>query len=311
MQREPLVSVIVCFLDEERFLAEAVQSVRAQIFADWELWLVDDGSSDGSSAIARQLAASDPGRIEYLEHAGHGNLGLSASRNAGIRRARGRYIAFLDADDTWYLRKLEEQVSLLERYPQAAMVVGASTYWRSWSGLPDGADEIIPIGADQDTLIAPPQLMTALYPLGKGRAPPPSDLLLRRDVVQAVGGFEASFRGPLMLYEDQAFLSKIYRNHPVYVSSACWDRYRQRAESIVATNRAAGRYWKVRSHFLRWLRRDLARTGGVPPGVQEALDRAMREARVTLARGRASSAVRRLLPAALYERLRRLLPAAR
>src|SRR5688500_11070839 len=133
MQREPLVSIIVCFLDEERFLAEAVDSVLAQTFDDWELWLVDDGSRDASSSIARQLAASTPGRIEYLEHAGHTNLGLSASRNAGIQRARGRYIAFLDADDSWYPHKLEEQVAILERHPQAAMVIGASKHWRSWS----------------------------------------------------------------------------------------------------------------------------------------------------------------------------------
>jgi glycosyltransferase involved in cell wall biosynthesis len=304
MQREPAVSVIVCFLNEERFLAEAVASVVAQTFTDWELLLVDDGSSDGSSAIARQLAAADGGRIDYLDHADHRNLGLSASRNAGIRRARGRFIAFLDADDAWYPGKLEQQVAILEAHPQAAMVIGASNYWRSWSGRADSADEIIPIGAVADTLIAPPQLMTTLYPLGLGAAPPPSDLLLRRDAVQAVGGFEASFRGPLMLYEDQAFLSKIYRSHPVYVASACWDRYRQRDDSIVATGHADGRYWQVRWHFLHWLRRDLARTGGTPPAVHDALARAIREARLKLARAHLASAARRLLPAPLYERLR-------
>jgi len=304
MEREPTVSVIVCFLNEERFLAEAVHSVLRQTFTDWELLLVDDGSNDASSAIARQLAATDPGRIGYIEHAEHRNLGLSASRNAGIVRARGRYVAFLDADDTWYAPKLEQQVAVLEAHPQAAMVIGASNYWRSWSGQADSADEIIPIGAEPDTLIAPPQLITALYPLGTGAAPPPSDLLLRRDVVQAVGGFEASFRGSLMLYEDQAFLSKVYRSHPVYVASACWDRYRQRDDSIVATGHADGRYWQVRSHFLHWLRQDLARTGGAPVSVQAALARAIHEARMKLARARLASAARRILPTPLFERLR-------
>jgi glycosyltransferase involved in cell wall biosynthesis len=265
---------------------------------------VDDGSSDGSSAIARQLAAAARGRIEYLDHADHRNLGLSASRNAGIRRARGRYVALLDADDAWYPHKLLQQVAILDAHPQAAMVIGASNYWRSWSGQADGADVIIPIGAQADTLIAPPQLMTTLYPLGTGATPPPSDILLRRDVVQAVGGFEAAFRGPLMLYEDQAFLSRVYRSHPVYVASACWDRYRLRNDSIVATSKASGDYWQVRSHFLHWLRRDLARTGGAPPTVQDALARAIREARIKLARARLASAARRVLPAPLFERLR-------
>jgi glycosyltransferase involved in cell wall biosynthesis len=305
-QREPTVSVVICFLNEERFLAQAVASVVAQTFADWELLLVDDGSSDGSSAIARQLAATDPDRIHYLDHAGHANLGLSASRNAGIARARGRFVAFLDADDIWYPPKLAQQVAILETHPSAAMVIGASNYWRSWSAQANRPDEIISVGAEADTLIAPPHLMTTLYPLGTGAAPPPSDLLLRRDVVRAVGGFEASFRGPLMLYEDQAFLSKIYRSHPVYVASACWDRYRLRDDSIVATSHADGRYWQVRSHFLRWLRRDLARTGGATPAVADALARAIHEARVKRVRTRLAGAARRLLPAPWYARLQPL-----
>jgi glycosyltransferase involved in cell wall biosynthesis len=304
IQREPMVSVIVCFLNEERFLAEAVHSVLDQTFADWELLLVDDGSTDASSTIARQLAATNPGCIDYLEHADHRNLGLSASRNAGIRRARGRYVAFLDADDTWYPPKLEEQVAILERHPEVAMVVGASRYWRSWSGHSEGTDVVIPIGIESDNVVAPPQLMTALYPLGTGAGPPPSDIMLRRDVVQEVNGFEASFRGPLALYEDQAFLSKVYRRYPVYVASACWDRYRLRADSIVATVNAAGRYWQVRSHFLRWLRSDLDRTGGASPAVQDALSRAIRHARIKRARAWLASAARRVLPAPLYERRR-------
>ena len=60
MPRPPAVSVIVCFLNEAPFLADAVRSIVGQTFGDWELWLVDDGSTDGSSAIARQLAAADP-----------------------------------------------------------------------------------------------------------------------------------------------------------------------------------------------------------------------------------------------------------
>jgi glycosyltransferase involved in cell wall biosynthesis len=104
MQCRPAVSVIVCFLNEERFLAEAVESVLGQSFTDWELILVDDGSTDGSSAIARGLAATSPDRIACIDHADHRNLGLSASRNAGLSHARGRYVAFLDADDAWLPR---------------------------------------------------------------------------------------------------------------------------------------------------------------------------------------------------------------
>jgi glycosyltransferase involved in cell wall biosynthesis len=308
----PAVSVIVCFLDEERFLGEAVASVVAQRFTDWELLLVDDGSRDGSTALARELAARDPGRMTCIEHDGHRNLGLSASRNVGVARARGRYIAFLDADDVWHPDKLEQQVALMAQQPRAAMVMGASQYWRSWApASAPGADRVVPIGAAADCLYEPPSLMTTLYPLGTGAAPPPSNLLLRRNVVQAVGGFEASFRGALMLYEDQAFLSKVYRSHPVYVASACWDRYRQRPDSIVARQTAAGRYWQVRSHFLAWLQRDLARTGGAPDGVGERLAHARRGARRQRMRAALVAAVRRVLPAPAVRGLQRVWRSAR
>ncbi|MEL7158651.1 MAG: glycosyltransferase family 2 protein, partial [Actinomycetota bacterium] len=102
----PEVSVIVIFLNEERFLADAVASVVAQEGCRWELLLVDDGSTDGSPAIAQALATADPDRIRYLTHPGGGNQGMSAARNLGIAHARGHWLTFLDADDTWRPGKL-------------------------------------------------------------------------------------------------------------------------------------------------------------------------------------------------------------
>ena len=80
---QPLVSVIMIFLNEERFIGEAIDSVFAQTYPKWELILVDDGSSDRSSEIARSIAARHPGQVRYIDHPGHSNLGMSASRNAG------------------------------------------------------------------------------------------------------------------------------------------------------------------------------------------------------------------------------------
>ena len=101
VKSEDLVTVIVIFLDEARFIQEAIDSVLVQSYPHWELLLIDDGSRDQSSGIARSIADQRPGKIRYLEHAGHQNLGMSASRNLGIRHAKGKYIAFLDADDVW------------------------------------------------------------------------------------------------------------------------------------------------------------------------------------------------------------------
>src|SRR5690606_18441467 len=109
----PAVSVITAFLNEERFLGEAIESVISQRYTDWELILVDDGSSDGSPVIALEYAARYPGKISCLRHEGGENKGLSASRNLGITRARGALIAFLDADDVWTPEKLEIQAGIM------------------------------------------------------------------------------------------------------------------------------------------------------------------------------------------------------
>ena len=134
MSGEPRVSVVMIFLNAERFIREAIHSVFAQTRDDWELLLVDDGSSDGSSAIASRCAADNPGRVRYLEHAGHQNRGMSASRNLGVRNARGRYVAFLDSDDIWQPGKLELQVPILDSHREAAMVYGPTEYWYGWTG---------------------------------------------------------------------------------------------------------------------------------------------------------------------------------
>src|SRR5690606_29578368 len=104
--RRPTISIVLCFLNEERFLEEAIQSVLAQDYTDWELILVDDGSEDYSTVMAKRYATHHDGRIKYIHHAGHGNQGLAASRNLGVEHARGAYIAFLDADDAWLPGKL-------------------------------------------------------------------------------------------------------------------------------------------------------------------------------------------------------------
>src|SRR5262245_25666733 len=126
MSQKPLVSVVTIFLNGERFILDAIGSVFAQKYDNWEYLLVDDGSTDTSSAIAREYAAQYPGKVRYLEHEGHVNRGMSATRNLGIRHSQGKYVAFLDADDVWLPHKLERQVALLESHPRAGMIYGAT-----------------------------------------------------------------------------------------------------------------------------------------------------------------------------------------
>lgn len=247
----PLVSVVLCFHNEELFLREAIGSVLSQDYEHWELWLVDDGSADESSSIARHYAASDPGRIHYLDHPYHQNKGLSASRNEGIRRCRGGLVAFLDADDEWLPAKLRHQVEIFRIYPAVTVLLEASLYWYSWSD-PRRQDVIIPVGAAEG-VYEPPALILSLYPLGRGAAPCPSGIMVRRAVLRRCP-FEDLFRGVLQTYEDQAFLCKVYLKETVYVSSACHNRYRQRPDSLVSAVHASGNYDRVRNYYLYWFR---------------------------------------------------------
>lgn len=177
MKGEPLVSVIIIFLNAAKFFEEAIESVFAQTDDNWELLLVDDGSTDPSTAIARLYVEREPGKIRHLEHPGHGNHGMSASRNLGIRHAQGKYVAFLDADDVWLPHKLEQQVAIMESQPTAAMIYGATQYWRSWTENPEDLqrDYTPRLGVQPSTLVEPPRLLT-LYLRGEAAVPSPVTL---------------------------------------------------------------------------------------------------------------------------------------
>ncbi len=107
----PRVSVVIPFRNARGTLAATIASVQAQTVPDWEALLVDDQSEDGSTELVERLAASDP-RLRLLRPPHR--LGAPGARNLGIRSARGRFLAFLDADDLWLPHKLERQLPLLE-----------------------------------------------------------------------------------------------------------------------------------------------------------------------------------------------------
>jgi glycosyltransferase involved in cell wall biosynthesis len=272
----PLVSVIMIFLNSERFIGEAIDSVLGQTLSSWELLLVDDGSTDASTEIAKRYAAEYPDRVRYLEHPGHINRGMSATRNLGVRHAAGEFIALLDSDDVWLAEKLEQQVAIMLAHPNVGMVCGAAKYWASWDRSSGLQDVVVATGGAQDGVSYPPSLLLELYPLGSGASPCPSDLMLRRDALMRANGFEEHFVGPYQLYEDQAFLAKLYLSTPTYISSSTWLLYRRHPESCVASVHRDGKYREVRGYFLTWLGRYLADQGCVDGPVLQALERALR-----------------------------------
>jgi glycosyltransferase involved in cell wall biosynthesis len=251
MKSKPLVSVITPFFNTRpEFMKEAIESVLVQSYSNWELLLIDDGSVEKSSEVARGYAERHHG-IRYLEHERHRNRGASASRNLGISHAAGEYIALLDADDVWLPHKLEDQVAIAASHPKAAMLYGNTEYWYSWTGKSgDSERDFIPdLGVQSNTLISPPKLVP-LYLRGRAAVPCTCSVLIRRQIVEKIGGFVGAFP---TLYDDQAFYSKLCLVGHVFVSSACWDRYRQHSQSTCAVGEQTGQMEAIRLSFLNWL----------------------------------------------------------
>lgn len=284
----PRVSVVCPFFNAQAYLAEAIESVLAQGYRDFELLLVDDGSTDGSRSIAGGFADRDPDRVRILEHEGRANRGTTVSRNLALGQAQGELVAFIDADDRWRQSKLADQVALLDRLPGVHAVCGAVNFWSSHAG---GADVVVPTGHARNRPVAPPEALLEVYPLGKADPPCPSDLIMRRSIVDAIGGFEEEFTGPLQLYEDQAFLAKFFLEGTIYFDDRVWLDYRLHEGSCTARVNRAALQPEMRRYCLEWFEKYLGGTRHRPdPRIRLALMRALRPYR----RPRLSAAGRRV-----------------
>lgn len=169
------VSVIMPAYNAASVLERAVASVGAQTFTDWELLIVDDASGDGTLALAQRMAAADP-RIRVFEHPRQ--QGAGPARNTALSHARGRYIAFLDADDAWLPEKLDRQVAHLA---ETGAPLGYSGFWRV-SGQKRHAVQVPP-SVDYAELLKGNCIgcLTAIYDRAIYGSVPMPDLALRQD----------------------------------------------------------------------------------------------------------------------------------
>lgn len=119
MATSPQVSIIMPAYNAARFIGEAIRSVQVQTLPDWELIIVDDGSTDHTAEIVRSFEDT---RIYYVERPHCGQP--SVVRNQGLERARGPFVAFLDADDVFLPHKLHDQVTFLQQRPEVDLVAG-------------------------------------------------------------------------------------------------------------------------------------------------------------------------------------------
>jgi glycosyltransferase involved in cell wall biosynthesis len=173
------ITVILPAFNAAKFLADTLRSVLAQDYPGFELLVIDDGSTDGTAAIAAGFAAQDD-RVRVISQ---DNGGVAAARNRGIAEARGQYLAFIDADDLWESETLGLWHHTLDQVPDSVGVVYA------WSL--DVDDQNLLTGGFHAAEVVGPVLPTLLAHNFLGNA---SATMVRRSFVQAVGGYDSSLR---------------------------------------------------------------------------------------------------------------------
>ncbi len=178
--RRPSVSVVIPTYRHRDFVLATLDSVFAQTFTDYEVIVINDGSSDDTAELLRPLAVS--GRIRYIEQA---NVGQATSRNRGIHEARGEFIALLDDDDLWPPDKLQWQVEALRARSDVNVACG-------WLDCIDGSGRPAPRFAARglDLPWLPPEQADALYGAltRRNQIVSPGQCLIRRSALAALTG---------------------------------------------------------------------------------------------------------------------------
>ena len=174
---QPSVSVIIPTYNHRDYVVEALESVFAQTYIDYEVIVVNDGSPDDTAAVLRPYVES--GRIKYIEQ---NNQGQAAARNRGLAEAKGEFIAFLDDDDLWTADKLSKQVAVLMLDNTLVCVGGSATTKFNGQVLPD--NRLLPKGI---------LMREDLYDGNPFNSP--GQVLIRRSALDRIGGFDESLKG--------------------------------------------------------------------------------------------------------------------
>ncbi len=207
----PKVSVVIPACNQARYLAESIQSVLAQTYDDYEIIVVDDGSTDGTRAVVESLGSG----IRYVWQE---NQGLAGARNTGIREAHGKYVALLDSDDAWLPSFLASMMSLVTTNPEASVFYCGVIYIDEWGCyLPQsGRTRVLPTGQLYETLLRYNFLI-------------PSTIVINRDLVIAAGSFDVGFR---RLQDWELWIRLLRQQHVFAGLDECLVRYRIHAQSL-------------------------------------------------------------------------------
>jgi len=143
-----LISVIIPAYNAEKYISETIESVIAQTYTNWELLVIDDGSTDATTDIVRSFAGRDERIHLYINEK---NMGVARTRNRGFDLARGEYIALLDSDDVWLSEKLARQLSLAQQ--TGAEIIYCSYGLINGNGDKAGRDFIVPSRTDFEQML--------------------------------------------------------------------------------------------------------------------------------------------------------------
>lgn len=202
MKQDKLVSIIIPVYKAEKYVAKTVNSALEQTYKNIEILIIDDGSPDRSLEICQQL--TDP-RITIISQQ---NRGLPGARNTGIRYAKGKYLAFLDADDLWLPEKIEKHIEHLENSP----AVGVSF---SRSAFIDGSGQSLGIYQIPKLENITPTLVLCRNPISNGSA-----AVIRRKVFQDIK-FQDNLYGAV---ENFYFDEQLNHSNSDATDVECWLR---------------------------------------------------------------------------------------
>lgn len=193
---KPFISVIIPSFNRKAVLERAIYSVLRQSFTDFELIVVDDGSTDGTEDLVKSILQHH-NQVHYYKI---NNLGVSAARNYGAQMACGQWLAFLDSDDEWFLNKLELQVQNLEAHPTATLIHTEEIWHRS------GQQVDVPqkYKKQKGDLF---EKATQLCVIG------PSTVILKAEIFHKLSGFDESFE----LCEDYDLWLRWTAEHPIFL----------------------------------------------------------------------------------------------
>jgi teichuronic acid biosynthesis glycosyltransferase TuaG len=212
----PLVSIILPLFNAGNFIQETLDSVYHQTYSNWELIVIDDGSTDRGPEIVQNSLQSDSRVILLKMNPPSG--GPAAPRNCGISQAKGNFIAFLDSDDVWLPNKLEKQLKLMDQFPEID-IIGTNA-----SIIPNGSGNSLLLFRDKRITFS--QLLHApLSFLGKTYVVN-SSVLMRRSAAEAIGDLDTSPQ--LVASEDYDYWLRALkaRDASVYVCRESLVKYR-------------------------------------------------------------------------------------